>query len=1335
MNLKRLLRPLVTTLIAVVAFCVSQPTHAKFVGVYESNTGESKNSYPARYLLDRQAASPWKVTFTDSCEVIFTIADSVGIVKSYTVVTNYDEDSKISDMPTSWRLQGQNAAGQWVTLDYQANFPLLPSKWTGTSPIHIPQAKQGIYKKYRFALYSQGQSYKEISELFLYSCEHVDNDDDYCDKCGEEVYHTHVDSDNNKRCDRCGAVIVHTHVDGNDDGHCDLCGDLCEHNHRDNNGDYKCDVVGCDYIFEHTHKYDNGFCVYCEGLQECERVTSSNYKTLGLTEQYIGYFAVGNAGQLFSYRNMVTYNVRDYDDSTSGKNASAVITKDIILNPQVLSSDKKSLAVDASTLRVFNYIKRDESASRGSIDGMNHTISGLYMVRQAYDDDYNSFCRTLYSGCEIKDLTLKDIYVEGAWGCGGLVAINKGHIENCHVEGLVYGSKNSGGVVGEMAASGSIERCSFNGVIKAKYSTTEFAGVVGCPSSGSTITNCYSTGTSISGCPSGIHGSSKVSATNCYSTMTFENATSTKNGISPSTTDVNCYHSTTGSTTGASVNVTGEQMASGEVCFLLNNSSSQGDLAWFQTINSDASPVLVSTGSNTVYTGISKYCDGTGEKVVYTNDPNSGVIVNHSHDGFNDNGIATCSKCSTLVFQPATLNSNEVFEVGNAGQLEWIAQYVNAGNDSIKVVLVNDINLAGIQHTPIGTAEHPFFDCSFNGQGHSITGMTITNYTESNQGLFGVASGTHKGALKTNITNFTVSGEMTSSASGVSNIAGVVGYANYTITMSDITSNVNISIDDNATQNNIGGIAGNSSRVTIARCVNNGNLKVGKANCAAGILAYGWGYTNVVNCLNTGNISATDSTTVVGGILGYTRDGGRVAGSQNCLNTGKVLPGGPESGAIFGKIDAIASQGSNNYYLNTSYGKGVGLDNSDKDVAAQTFAITDEQVKNGYAAYYLNGKVSAANNVWNQVIGTDNVPRPATVEGGVVYCVIDTLCSGKFVELFTNDQNATGKHYEHNYVDGECTLCGDDVPEGILVKYVAGGAEFTAKCHKIKENMAADLLVYPGREDEKHTLKPGWYVVKDTVALDNLYFKGDEETYIILADSSNLVISDKLICGTLTCIYGQRGKTGTVSFDNGYMRVINQTMIYGGNFKQIGTNDTTVYVYNEKIINFIDANVTGKVYLDSKASAAFMGGNYYNPNGHAIFTKADACAQFDGGTFKGKTAAFARPKYDASGCYVLLNDKSWINNNRKVEMEWNQVEGTSLCESALSEYTVADDVDVEVGDVNGDGSIDIVDINAVINVIMGNATNESYGGRADVNGDGDVDIVDVNAIINLILGS
>ena len=53
------------------------------------------------------------------------------------------------------------------------------------------------------------------------------------------------------------------------------------------------------------------------------------------------------------------------------------------------------------------------------------------------------------------------------------------------------------------------------------------------------------------------------------------------------------------------------------------------------------------------------------------------------------------------------------------------------------------------------------------------------------------------------------------------------------------------------------------------------------------------------------------------------------------------------------------------------------------------------------------------------------------------------------------------------------------------------------------------------------------------------------------------------------------------------------------------------------------------------------------------------------------------------------------------------------------------------GDVNGDGEVNIADVNAVINIILGNGGNNS---AADVNGDHEVNIADVNMIINIILG-
>ncbi len=53
------------------------------------------------------------------------------------------------------------------------------------------------------------------------------------------------------------------------------------------------------------------------------------------------------------------------------------------------------------------------------------------------------------------------------------------------------------------------------------------------------------------------------------------------------------------------------------------------------------------------------------------------------------------------------------------------------------------------------------------------------------------------------------------------------------------------------------------------------------------------------------------------------------------------------------------------------------------------------------------------------------------------------------------------------------------------------------------------------------------------------------------------------------------------------------------------------------------------------------------------------------------------------------------------------------------------------GDVNGDGIIDITDVNIAINMVLGKLDKTT---AADIDGSGDVDITDVNAIINLMLG-
>ena len=53
------------------------------------------------------------------------------------------------------------------------------------------------------------------------------------------------------------------------------------------------------------------------------------------------------------------------------------------------------------------------------------------------------------------------------------------------------------------------------------------------------------------------------------------------------------------------------------------------------------------------------------------------------------------------------------------------------------------------------------------------------------------------------------------------------------------------------------------------------------------------------------------------------------------------------------------------------------------------------------------------------------------------------------------------------------------------------------------------------------------------------------------------------------------------------------------------------------------------------------------------------------------------------------------------------------------------------GDATGDGQVDIADVNAIINIMLGKADQSPAG---DMTGDGQVDIADVNATINIMLG-
>ncbi len=75
--------------------------------------------------------------------------------------------------------------------------------------------------------------------------------------------------------------------------------------------------------------------------------------------------------------------------------------------------------------------------------------------------------------------------------------------------------------------------------------------------------------------------------------------------------------------------------------------------------------------------------------------------------------------------------------------------------------------------------------------------------------------------------------------------------------------------------------------------------------------------------------------------------------------------------------------------------------------------------------------------------------------------------------------------------------------------------------------------------------------------------------------------------------------------------------------------------------------------------------------------------------------------------------------------------GEQVSLAGVTTHTVIFPSAIIAGDVNGDGEVNIADINALIDLIL----NEGGDAAGDVNGDGEVNIADINAVIDLILNS
>ena len=234
-------------------------------------------------------------------------------------------------------------------------------------------------------------------------------------------------------------------------------------------------------------------------------------------------------------------------------------------------------------------------------------------------------------------------------------------------------------------------------------------------------------------------------------------------------------------------------------------------------------------------------------------------------------------------------SNTNTYTVYNADGLMNIAELVNGGKSDINITLDTDIDLTGKDWTPIGTDYDNSYKGTFDGGGHTITGLTFTTNDEY-AGLFGWLNraGTVKNVVMEGV-------QITSNQIYGGSIGGVAGYSWGTIENCSVSGSVSgtvyvggvvgAQIDGSITgcsssatvkgMVDVGGVAGQTnSSATLTACYATGNVTIEinpAKNIAGGSLVGMNAGSSLLACYATGNVTSTGSSTGkvhIGGFLG-----------------------------------------------------------------------------------------------------------------------------------------------------------------------------------------------------------------------------------------------------------------------------------------------------------------------------------------------------------------------------------------------------------------------------------------------------------------------------------
>ena len=339
------------------------------------------------------------------------------------------------------------------------------------------------------------------------------------------------------------------------------------------------------------------------------------------------------------------------------------------------------------------------------------------------------------------------------------------------------------------------------------------------------------------------------------------------------------------------------------------------------------------------------------------------IILSYTY-GFDSANYGLKTKTAKLELDVLPSQDEDgVYLIGNASQLLWFASKVNSGETGISGKLTANIDLTSVESwTPIGSLKQPFTG-SFDGDGHSITGMSITFDSDDKSigapylGLFGYVKGTAD--KKAEIKNLTLTGTLSITENYRNSYAysgGLVGAAEY-VSFTDVTTDVTVTAKQGTAPypwSYVGGFAGTVKNADFLRCVNNGSV-TSDGDYVSGFAALSekTTYTSCMNngaitartkvggigaevkstkatdCGNTGAISLVEYGTgkqAIGGLFAEIRYGSALT---RCYNTGAVT-GDCYVGGLVGSVGSSSDATNGPSYIVDSYNSGAITGHSDK---------------------------------------------------------------------------------------------------------------------------------------------------------------------------------------------------------------------------------------------------------------------------------------------------------------------------------------------------------------------------------------------------------------------